>query len=928
MATDLKTSILINRQLPEFVREEYPLFQTFLEAYYEYLEQKQTGEKNDLIAEAKNLRYLSDVDYSIDEFEQQFFNTFASLFPKDVAVDKAFLIKHVLPLYLSKGSEKSFKLLFRILFGQELEVNYPKNNVLRASDGKWLVENIIRITTDIYSEYQSDGTNKEFYLIEKPTQNTDISIVSVDYSKMALHLLDAAVSVEPYFSLLNESINGRKLGDLNNSGLVTSADAGIYNQWYNGATISNSIKDYIENIFNLTILSNRTKYASLLNTTSVYLRPESQKIAFDSAIPNGEKVLVYYNNLNYNIFSNRKINGVTSGATAIVEKTSSRYINNQLVVEFYINNKTLDGEFDFGEKLTTDIIGPNDELIDVSLQTYSSLKSITVIDGGANYNVGDPVLISAPESVRTPSALISKVFKGTVSKINVNDGGAGFNVGSSIVAVDYLPTQFLFSVSSVDNTGANTANTFTIYSDIISDVDPTNTILSASNWHFSGNTGGGSNLYSNISTVLSNTSYVGIGEIAIVSINVANAVVVTSPVLNAAPATVNIAPLTANTASYTLIKIDTFGSLGKMVIHDGGTGYSVGDELVFTNKPMSLGIGAEGEVSSVNATGSITKVEFVPPKLTGTANIQSSNVMVVGTGTLFTTELKVGNKIKIGNNTRTVSVIASDTSLNVNTHFGQTATSQKIRLWNKYLLGGQNYRQDKLPTVSVSNLSASGANISVTSIMGDGEDLSVVSGNNKPGEIQEIIITDNGVGLKYVPAIDLTNKGDGTATAYANVFATYESLPGRWTSSDSIISSSDRKLQGRNYYVDYSYVTTTSEEFAKYKSIFKQLIHPAGYRAYAEITKLDIPNYVESNVPYSNSSVTISGTANVVNNSIYVTGTNTKFNVANTVIFNIGSQIAINSEIRVISSIISNTNLAVTSAFSITTNNESIVILN
>jgi hypothetical protein len=234
MATDLKTSILINRQLPEFVREEYPLFQTFLEAYYEYLEQKQTGEKNDLIAEAKNLRYISDVDYSIDEFEQQFFNTFASLFPKDVAVDKAFLIKHVLPLYLSKGSEKSFKLLFRMLFGQELEVNYPKNNVLRASDGKWLVENIIRITTDIYSEYQSDGTNKEFYLIEKPTQNTDISIVSVDYSKMALHLLDAAVSIEPYFSLLNESINGRKLGDLNNSGLVTSADAGIYNQWYNG----------------------------------------------------------------------------------------------------------------------------------------------------------------------------------------------------------------------------------------------------------------------------------------------------------------------------------------------------------------------------------------------------------------------------------------------------------------------------------------------------------------------------------------------------------------------------------------------------------------------------------------------------------------------------------------------------------------------
>ena len=52
------TSILINRQVPEFVREEHPLFITFLEAYYEFLEQKQTGKLNDLTQKAKDLRYL------------------------------------------------------------------------------------------------------------------------------------------------------------------------------------------------------------------------------------------------------------------------------------------------------------------------------------------------------------------------------------------------------------------------------------------------------------------------------------------------------------------------------------------------------------------------------------------------------------------------------------------------------------------------------------------------------------------------------------------------------------------------------------------------------------------------------------------------------------------------------------------------------
>ena len=41
--SELKTSLLINRQVPEFVRDEYPTFINFLEAYYEFLENKQTG---------------------------------------------------------------------------------------------------------------------------------------------------------------------------------------------------------------------------------------------------------------------------------------------------------------------------------------------------------------------------------------------------------------------------------------------------------------------------------------------------------------------------------------------------------------------------------------------------------------------------------------------------------------------------------------------------------------------------------------------------------------------------------------------------------------------------------------------------------------------------------------------------------------------
>ena len=114
--SDYKTSLLVNRQVPEFVREEHPVFVSFLEAYYEFLETKQGTQYNDLTKRAKDIRNISDVDDSIEEFEEAFFNMYASLVPRDVSVDKATLIKNVLPLYPSKGSEKSFKLLFRMLF--------------------------------------------------------------------------------------------------------------------------------------------------------------------------------------------------------------------------------------------------------------------------------------------------------------------------------------------------------------------------------------------------------------------------------------------------------------------------------------------------------------------------------------------------------------------------------------------------------------------------------------------------------------------------------------------------------------------------------------------------------------------------------------------------------------------------------------------
>jgi hypothetical protein len=90
MSVDLKTSILVNQQVPEFIRDEYPKFISFLEAYYEFLEtQANTAPtSNNLVTTAKTLRNIRDVDDSLDQFEANFYNTYGALVPFEVQSNK------------------------------------------------------------------------------------------------------------------------------------------------------------------------------------------------------------------------------------------------------------------------------------------------------------------------------------------------------------------------------------------------------------------------------------------------------------------------------------------------------------------------------------------------------------------------------------------------------------------------------------------------------------------------------------------------------------------------------------------------------------------------------------------------------------------------------------------------------------------------
>jgi hypothetical protein len=850
---DQKTSILVKKQLPEFVREEYPLFTSFLEAYYEFLENKQPEIKNDLLSASKKLRLVNDVDLSIDEFEEQFFNTFASLIPKDTRLDKATLIKNILPIYLSKGSEKGFKLLFRLLFADELEIKYPRNEVLRPSTSKWTIENVIKLTDTVFTEYVADGNTKDFKLApcRCPITNQPLPI-------------------------------------------------------------------------NIILFVN-----DVLVQSGFYILRESKKLVFDNAPSANSKIKIFYRGYDFETLVNRRIVGLSSGASSIVEKIGTRIINNQRITELFVDQRNVFGNFRQGEELSCDVF-VDDVLVNIILSTSSSIVSIELLDGGSSYNVGDPVSISTAESEIPGSAIISKVFSGTLNQIIVEDGGAGFVVTDPIFVEGVPNTTLDLAIASIDSTGLRTANTFTVYTDVISDIDPANTTLDANSWNFPSSSLAEQNLSSIINQTLGNTSFTGLGEITSVAILLSNIAFSTAPDLQAQPARLILQPQTSNTSSNVILSIDTFGSLGKLVVDNPGTGYAVGDELIIINQPMSFGVGAEAEITQVSNTGGIIQAQFLPNKITGTANVTSvSNVMVQGINTIFEDELIVGDTIMIGGETKTVVEITSNTSLNVDSFFSQIKIEKPIRLFGKNLIGGQGYKQDKLPTIQIDSETGSNGSISVTAIMGDGEDL-LGLGTKRPGEIEEISIINPGSGYLSLPLIDLTQFGDGTAKATVQLTPVFERLPGRWTSTDSILSSADRKIQGRNYYSKYSYVTTSQIEFSKYKKVFKDLMHPAGLKPYAEYEQLvALDTSVDvSGVDSTDALITISGLVSVQNNNTYVTGIGTKFEQANTLgILTTGSEISIGSDIRIVDSILSNTVLLVTQDFTANLSSQELVIL-
>ena len=102
--------------------------------------------KSNPVNTIQELLQFRDPDKVVSNFLTKFRNEFLNTIPEnlDAGLDKRNLIKNIKSVYRAKGTSKGHEIFFRMLFGLTSETVYPRENMLRVSDGKWTTNKVLR----------------------------------------------------------------------------------------------------------------------------------------------------------------------------------------------------------------------------------------------------------------------------------------------------------------------------------------------------------------------------------------------------------------------------------------------------------------------------------------------------------------------------------------------------------------------------------------------------------------------------------------------------------------------------------------------------------------------------------------------------------------------------------------------------------------
>lgn len=399
-------STIVENQLPEFIRADHPTFTTLLKKYYEYMEQ--TGKT---LRVGKDLYDYMDVDTTRADLIQYFKTKIIPNFPETSELSTEKLVKAARFFYSKKGSAESFKFLFRTLYGQEVDVYFPKEDILKASDGKWKLPQALRLAFTDTSSLVAGG-------------NVNVFAVSANtITANGFNILTKGITVNSYIRIADAR---RKVVTINTAGDFMRVDIPFAN----------------------------TANAQTFDSTKLYKVELSE-----------------YTNFNIKLLERKLGIGEDSRTTCVIEKAVLTVDGEtgREFVELYVSNVTR--LFDAGENL---IVKYTENGVEKTFKSkiVSLLSNISLfrnrfgrVQTGRKYKTGDPVVLfggltDSPDAVKG-IAIVNNVSTGSIESVEVIQPGYFFRTDPNslvrIISTSGIGANVLIS-GIWDDGGANSAN--------------------------------------------------------------------------------------------------------------------------------------------------------------------------------------------------------------------------------------------------------------------------------------------------------------------------------------------------------------------------------------------------------------------------------------------------------------------------------------
>ena len=151
---------------------------------------------------ANNLLDYADVDKTTGDFLEYFRRDFMPTIDTSILADKRLLAKHINNVYLAKGSIASYDFLFRILYSEDIEITYPRDNMIAPSQSRWTEPKIINLHSEKnlleYAKGKIVKRNNEQTVVTEIQADTIVRITSGEGNNVY-----QVTIMEPYVGSLN-----------------------------------------------------------------------------------------------------------------------------------------------------------------------------------------------------------------------------------------------------------------------------------------------------------------------------------------------------------------------------------------------------------------------------------------------------------------------------------------------------------------------------------------------------------------------------------------------------------------------------------------------------------------------------------------------------------------------------------------------------